>query len=105
MRGACGSTCTAPTPGSKQQLPTWGQRYGCEATPGRWQRGSVWVRVVSTKLTFSLMQPQIPGRGCDTVCLNLSNVTQSLQLPKQLWSKSVDQYLLLPHGKDSILSR
>jgi len=37
--------------------------------------------------------------------LNLSNVTQSLQLPKQLWSKSVDQYLLLPHGKDSILSR
>ncbi|XP_031452561.1 heparanase [Phasianus colchicus] len=37
--------------------------------------------------------------------LNLSNMTQRLQLPKQLWSKSVDQYLLLPHGKDSILSR
>ncbi|OXB55240.1 hypothetical protein ASZ78_001074 [Callipepla squamata] len=37
--------------------------------------------------------------------LNLYNVTQRLQLPKQLWSKSVDQYLLLPHGKDSILSR
>lgn len=37
--------------------------------------------------------------------LNLSNVTQRLQLPKRLWSKSVDQYLLLPHGKDSILSR
>ncbi|NXC45627.1 HPSE Heparanase, partial [Penelope pileata] len=37
--------------------------------------------------------------------LNLYNVTQHLQLPKQLWSRSVDQYLLLPHGKDSILSR
>ncbi|XP_021252902.1 heparanase isoform X4 [Numida meleagris] len=37
--------------------------------------------------------------------LNLYNVTQNLQLPKQLWSKSVDQYLLLPHGKGSILSR
>ncbi|NXL92640.1 HPSE Heparanase, partial [Alectura lathami] len=37
--------------------------------------------------------------------LNLYNVTQRLQLPKQLWSKRVDQYLLLPHGKDSILSR
>ncbi|XP_047930517.2 heparanase isoform X1 [Anser cygnoides] len=37
--------------------------------------------------------------------LNLYNVSQSLQLPKQLWSKQVDQYLLLPHGKESILSR
>ncbi|XP_050566539.1 heparanase isoform X1 [Cygnus atratus] len=37
--------------------------------------------------------------------LNLYNVSQNLQLPKQLWSKRVDQYLLLPHGKESILSR
>lgn len=37
--------------------------------------------------------------------LNLYNVSQNLQLPKQLWSKQVDQYLLLPHGKESILSR
>lgn len=37
--------------------------------------------------------------------LNLYNVSQNLQLPRQLWSKQVDQYLLLPHGKESILSR
>lgn len=37
--------------------------------------------------------------------LNLYNVSQTLQLPRQLWSKQVDQYLLLPHGKESILSR
>ncbi|XP_061849820.1 heparanase [Colius striatus] len=37
--------------------------------------------------------------------LNLYNVTQRLQLPNYLSSKHVDQYLLLPHGKDRILSR
>ncbi|XP_065490318.1 heparanase [Caloenas nicobarica] len=37
--------------------------------------------------------------------LNLYNVTQHLQLPNYLWSKHVDQYLLLPHGKENILSR
>ncbi|XP_005044922.1 PREDICTED: heparanase [Ficedula albicollis] len=37
--------------------------------------------------------------------LNLYNVTQHLQLPEHLWSKHVDQYLLLPHGKENILSR
>ncbi|NXI41301.1 HPSE Heparanase, partial [Galbula dea] len=37
--------------------------------------------------------------------LNLYNVTQHLQLPSHLWSKHVDQYLLLPHGKENILSR
>ncbi|KAI6069500.1 Heparanase [Aix galericulata] len=37
--------------------------------------------------------------------LNLYNVSQNLQLPRQLWSKQVDQYLLLPHGRESILSR
>ncbi|NXY14256.1 HPSE Heparanase, partial [Atrichornis clamosus] len=37
--------------------------------------------------------------------LNLYNVTQHLQLPNYLSSKHVDQYLLLPHGKENILSR
>ncbi|KAF4805015.1 Heparanase [Turdus rufiventris] len=37
--------------------------------------------------------------------LNLYNVTQHLQLPEHLLSKHVDQYLLLPHGKENILSR
>ncbi|NXU00914.1 HPSE Heparanase, partial [Buphagus erythrorhynchus] len=37
--------------------------------------------------------------------LNLYNVTQHLQLPDYLSSKHVDQYLLLPHGKENILSR
>ncbi|NWX13834.1 HPSE Heparanase, partial [Aegotheles bennettii] len=37
--------------------------------------------------------------------LNLYNVTQHLQLPNYLSSKYVDQYLLLPHGKEDILSR
>ncbi|NXP54983.1 HPSE Heparanase, partial [Heliornis fulica] len=37
--------------------------------------------------------------------LNLYNVTQHLELPSYLWSKHVDQYLLLPHGKENILSR
>ncbi|NXT84798.1 HPSE Heparanase, partial [Zapornia atra] len=37
--------------------------------------------------------------------LNLYNVTQHLQLPNYLRSKHVDQYLLLPHGKENILSR
>ncbi|KFW95850.1 Heparanase, partial [Phalacrocorax carbo] len=37
--------------------------------------------------------------------LNLYNITQHLQLPDYLSSKHVDQYLLLPHGKESILSR
>ncbi|XP_074760221.1 heparanase [Athene noctua] len=37
--------------------------------------------------------------------LNLYNVTQHLQLPIYLSSKHVDQYLLLPHGKENILSR
>ncbi|XP_062349073.1 heparanase isoform X2 [Cinclus cinclus] len=37
--------------------------------------------------------------------LNLYNVTQHLQLPDHLLSKHVDQYLLLPHGKENILSR
>ncbi|NXC83329.1 HPSE Heparanase, partial [Cercotrichas coryphoeus] len=37
--------------------------------------------------------------------LNLYNVTQHLQLPEHLSSKHVDQYLLLPHGKENILSR
>ncbi|NXG79442.1 HPSE Heparanase, partial [Baryphthengus martii] len=37
--------------------------------------------------------------------LNLYNITQRLQLPNYLLSKHVDQYLLLPHGKENILSR
>ncbi|XP_027580921.1 heparanase [Pipra filicauda] len=37
--------------------------------------------------------------------LNLYNITQHLQLPDYLSSKHVDQYLLLPHGKENILSR
>ncbi|XP_069636976.1 heparanase isoform X2 [Haliaeetus albicilla] len=37
--------------------------------------------------------------------LNLYNITQHLQLPNYLLSKHVDQYLLLPHGKENILSR
>ncbi|NXN12232.1 HPSE Heparanase, partial [Indicator maculatus] len=37
--------------------------------------------------------------------LNLYNVTQHLQLPQHLLSKQLDQYLLLPHGKENILSR
>nr|XP_054489080.1 LOW QUALITY PROTEIN: heparanase [Agelaius phoeniceus] len=37
--------------------------------------------------------------------LNLYNVTQHLELPDYLLSKHVDQYLLLPHGKENILSR
>ncbi|NXC18827.1 HPSE Heparanase, partial [Corythaeola cristata] len=37
--------------------------------------------------------------------LNLYNITQYLQLPNYLSSKHVDQYLLLPHGKENILSR
>ncbi|NWR80959.1 HPSE Heparanase, partial [Centropus unirufus] len=37
--------------------------------------------------------------------LNLYNITQRLQLPGYLSRKSVDQYLLLPHGKENILSR
>ncbi|KFP71549.1 Heparanase, partial [Acanthisitta chloris] len=37
--------------------------------------------------------------------LNLYNVTQHLQLPHYLSSKHVDQYLLLPHGRENILSR
>ncbi|NWV52934.1 HPSE Heparanase, partial [Daphoenositta chrysoptera] len=37
--------------------------------------------------------------------LNLYNVTQHLELPSYLLSKHVDQYLLLPHGKENILSR
>ncbi|NWU68639.1 HPSE Heparanase, partial [Pterocles burchelli] len=37
--------------------------------------------------------------------LNLYNITQHLQLPSYLSSKHVDQYLLLPHGKENILSR
>ncbi|XP_017599596.1 PREDICTED: heparanase [Corvus brachyrhynchos] len=37
--------------------------------------------------------------------LNLYNVTQHLELPNYLSSKHVDQYLLLPHGKENILSR
>ncbi|NXE25193.1 HPSE Heparanase, partial [Ardeotis kori] len=37
--------------------------------------------------------------------LNLYNITQHLQLPNYLSSKHVDQYLLLPHGKENVLSR
>ncbi|XP_053922222.1 heparanase isoform X2 [Cuculus canorus] len=37
--------------------------------------------------------------------LNLYNVTQHLQLPNYLSRKHLDQYLLLPHGKENILSR
>ncbi|NXN92686.1 HPSE Heparanase, partial [Rhinopomastus cyanomelas] len=37
--------------------------------------------------------------------LNLYNVTQHIQLPNYLSSSHVDQYLLLPHGKENILSR
>ncbi|NXU53069.1 HPSE Heparanase, partial [Turnix velox] len=37
--------------------------------------------------------------------LNLYNITQHLKLPTYLSSKHVDQYLLLPHGRDAVLSR
>ncbi|NWI21846.1 HPSE Heparanase, partial [Crypturellus soui] len=37
--------------------------------------------------------------------LNLYNTTRYLQLPNSLSSKHVDEYLLLPHGKENILSR
>ncbi|NWV01021.1 HPSE Heparanase, partial [Upupa epops] len=37
--------------------------------------------------------------------LNLYNITQLIQLPNYLSSNHVDQYLLLPHGKENILSR
>ncbi|NWH56136.1 HPSE Heparanase, partial [Geococcyx californianus] len=37
--------------------------------------------------------------------LNLYSVPQYLQLPNYLSRKQVDQYLLLPHGKENILSR
>ncbi|XP_009674873.2 heparanase [Struthio camelus] len=37
--------------------------------------------------------------------LNLYNATRYLQLPGYLSSKHVDEYLLLPHGKENILSR
>ncbi|KFV71058.1 Heparanase, partial [Dryobates pubescens] len=37
--------------------------------------------------------------------LNLYNTTQQLQLPQHLLSKQLDQYLLLPHGRENLLSR
>uniref|UniRef100_A0A8D0HD90 Heparanase n=1 Tax=Sphenodon punctatus TaxID=8508 RepID=A0A8D0HD90_SPHPU len=37
--------------------------------------------------------------------LNLYSSTKRLQLPSYLSSKYVDEYLLLPHGKENILSR
>lgn len=37
--------------------------------------------------------------------LNLYNVTKRLQLPYYLSNKHIDEYLLLPHGKDNIFSR
>ncbi|NWJ10891.1 HPSE Heparanase, partial [Crypturellus undulatus] len=37
--------------------------------------------------------------------LNLYNTTRYLRLPNSLSSKHVDEYLLLPHGKENILSR
>ncbi|XP_014426294.2 heparanase isoform X1 [Pelodiscus sinensis] len=37
--------------------------------------------------------------------LNLYNATKQMQLPHNLSSKHIDEYLLLPHGKEGILSR
>ncbi|XP_067412934.1 heparanase [Emydura macquarii macquarii] len=37
--------------------------------------------------------------------LNLYNVTKHVQLPPNLSNKHIDEYLLLPHGKQDILSR
>ncbi|XP_033016958.1 heparanase [Lacerta agilis] len=37
--------------------------------------------------------------------LNLYNSTKHLELPSSFSSKEIDEYLLLPHGEDSILSK
>ncbi|XP_068043952.1 LOW QUALITY PROTEIN: heparanase [Anomalospiza imberbis] len=53
----------------------------------------------------SSLNPKYRGGDVTLFALNLYNVTQHLKLPDYLSSKHVDQYLLLPHGKENILSR
>ncbi|NXP76627.1 HPSE Heparanase, partial [Ramphastos sulfuratus] len=51
------------------------------------------------------LHPKYRAGDVTLFALNLYNVTQHLQLPEHLLSKQLDQYLLLPHGKENILSR
>ncbi|NXA26379.1 HPSE Heparanase, partial [Ibidorhyncha struthersii] len=51
------------------------------------------------------LHPKYTEGDVTLFALNLYNVTQHFQLPNYLSSKHVDQYLLLPHGKETILSR
>ncbi|XP_059699888.1 heparanase isoform X2 [Haemorhous mexicanus] len=53
----------------------------------------------------SSLNPKYREGDVTLFALNLYNVTQHLELPDYLSSKHVDQYLLLPYGKENILSR
>uniref|UniRef100_A0A8C9NQ58 Heparanase n=1 Tax=Serinus canaria TaxID=9135 RepID=A0A8C9NQ58_SERCA len=53
----------------------------------------------------SSLNPKYREGDVTLFALNLYNATQHLELPDYLSSKHVDQYLLLPYGKENILSR
>lgn len=107
------SGCTAPAglpalhqpPAVSSNCPHGGNTTAVKSRPGSGKEemcGCLLFLPNSLSLSHS---PKYREGDVTLFALNLSNMTQRLQLPKQLWSKSVDQYLLLPHGKDSILSR
>lgn len=117
----CRSACQEPTRGSSVSTSTAqaasSKPPGRVKYPGNWAHGHPWVNkchMGQCKVTHysdprhHLLLPCSPKyrEGDVTLfALNLYNVTQHLELPDYLSSKHVDQYLLLPHGKENILSR
>ncbi|NXA40184.1 HPSE Heparanase, partial [Eudromia elegans] len=51
------------------------------------------------------LHPKYRDGDVTLFALNLYNATRYLRLPNSLSSKHVDEYLLLPHGRENILSR
>lgn len=116
MRGSSVSTSTARTPSSKPPERAKYPRNRAHSHPqaNKSNLGQCKDARYFCETSFSpdprhhLLLPYSPKyrEGDVTLfALNLYNVTQHLQLPNYLSSKHVDQYLLLPHGKENILSR
>lgn len=113
-RGSSASTSTAPIPSSKPPERATYPRNWAHSRPPRATKANWDSTRMHCETSFSpnphhhLLLPCSPKytEGDVTLfALNLYNVTQHFQLPNYLSSKHVDQYLLLPHGKETILSR